>query len=169
MNFEAVFSTPSLAADGLLTDVSGRTVAEGDLVDCYRNLNRANTFSIKQRGGEFKGLVSGYARAIVVANPTFVVGQKARERVVRESVRNVHSYVRGSFVAAFDSDILAQAVGRFKRATYSPYLCDHFVELERDSEGVAVPGSISRLDESKRYPFAILNGRDVFLLGSYPF
>ena len=115
MELSSIFKSPDLALNGVLTCNNGRFTKVDDQVDCYRNLNKANMFSIKARQGEFKGLVSGYARSVVIENPSFVVGEKARQRILSEQVRNVHSYVRGAFVAAFDSDFAD--VERLERAT----------------------------------------------------
>jgi len=76
MDFSSIFKSLSLSLNGNLVCDNGRFTKVDDQVDCYRNLNRANMFSIKARQGEFRGLVSGYARAVVVANPSFVVGKK---------------------------------------------------------------------------------------------
>lgn len=164
MVIESLFSTQELLVSGILPGAADRSTSVNDLVDCYRNLNRPNSFSIKQRQGCFKGLVSGYARALVIANPTFVVGEKARQRILREKVKNVHSYVRGSFITAFDSDLLPAESAKLKRVTYSPYLCGQFVELERDANGAAIQSTIKPLDPELKFSFAILNGRDVFLV-----
>lgn len=162
MDFSSIFKSLSLSLNGNLACDNGRFTKVDDQVDCYRNLNRANMFSIKARQGEFRGLVSGYARAVVVANPSFVVGEKARQRILSEQVRNVHSYVRGAFVAAFDSDIAD--VDGLERATYSPYAGGSFFRLERDETGSVIADTVKPIEPDAMYRFAILNGRDVFLI-----
>jgi len=164
MRFGSFFPTSELPLDGALVGVSGRITLVKDSVDCYRNLNKPHSFSIKQRQGCFKGLVSGYARAVVIADPQFIVGEKARQRILRERVKNVHSYVRGTFITAFDSDLLPEALPAFQRVSYSPYLCGSFFELERDSNGFVIQSSIKPLAPAQQFSFAILNGSDVFLM-----
>lgn len=82
MNFSLIFNSPELTLSCVLACENGRVTNVGEPVDCYRNLNKTNMFSIKSRHGEFKGLVSGYARGIVISAPSFVVGEKARRRIL---------------------------------------------------------------------------------------
>ena len=62
---------------GMLSQVAGRQLRQGDAVDCYRNLNKPNCFSIKARTGQNKGLVVGYGQAIVISSPSLVIGEKS--------------------------------------------------------------------------------------------
>lgn len=153
---------PISVEDLRLTVDPERVTAHGDLIDCYRNLNRANMFSIRLRTGAFKGLVSGHARAVVVRDPVFVIGEKSRQRVIAEKSRNVHAYVRGSFEDAFDGDLVSTE--GLVRVSYSPYMGGNFFTLERDHEGKVIPDTICPLDPHAKFRYAILNGKDVFLV-----
>lgn len=155
-------SNPISVEDLRLTVDPERVTAHGDLIDCYRNLNRANMFSIRLRTGTFKGLVSGHARAVVVRDPVFIIGEKSRQRVVAEQSRNVHAYVRGSFEDAYDGDLMSTE--GLIRVSYSPYVAGHFFTLERDAQGKVIPETIHPLDQQIKFRYAILNGKDVFLV-----
>lgn len=162
------FDGPSLLdSDGLCHVINGRELRAGDAVDCYRNLNRPHSFSVKSRQGIFKGLVTDYGRAIVIAYPSFVVGEKSRQRVILERRKNVHSYVRGKLVDMFDGDLLLTNVPAYIRASYSPYAGNSFFQLDRDDEFKPISGSIKPLPSSvlENTSLAIVNGSDVFLLG----
>lgn len=150
---------------GMLSQVAGRQLRQGDAVDCYRNLNKSNCFSIKARAGQNKGLVVGYGQAIVISSPSLVIGEKSRERVLREKCRNVHTYVRGHLVDVIDGDLLMQYQANFKRISYSPFIGGHFYCLSRDEHGKSIPESMSPFDNAllEHVEFAILNGADVFL------
>lgn len=150
---------------GMVSQVEGRQLRQGDAVDCYRNLNKPNCFSIKARAGQNKGLVVGYGQAIVISNPSLVIGEKSRERVLREKCRNVHTYVRGQLVDVFNGDLLTQYQTNFKRISYSPFLGGHFYCLSRDENGKSIPESIMPFDNAllQHVELAILNGADVFL------
>lgn len=144
MSLSTWFNGPSLLdGNGLYMAGGDRLLNAGDSVDAYRNLCRPNSFSIKSRQGQFKGLVTGYGRSIVIATPSLIVGEKARLRVVQDRCKNVHSYVRGVLVGVFDGDLTIELMNRSVRITYSPYAGPNFFRLERDEAGRPVDGSIS--------------------------
>lgn len=167
MNLPNWFDGPSLLdSDGLCRCVVGRELRAGQAVDSYRNLNKPHCFSIKAREGAHKGLVAGYARSVVIASPSFVVGEKARLRIVREKRKNVHSYVRGVLAGMYEGDLRAEHHHRCIRVSYSPYIGPEFFTLERDDSGRPIPSSFkpvypALLQASK---YAIVNGSDVFLV-----
>lgn len=164
MDFSSFFAMPPLHNDDFCVKGSvARVTVKGDPIDCYRNLNKDGMFSIRQRQGAFKGLVSGHARAIVITDPVLVVGEKSRQRVLSEQTRNVHAFVRGKFEAAFGCDLNASAMGQLIRVSYSPFLSGHFFALERDASGGVILSSVRPLDVDAAYSYAVLNGRDVFL------
>lgn len=167
MSLSGWFSGPSLLdGNGLYIAGGDRLLNVGDMVDSYRNLCRPNSFSVKSRQGQFKGLVTGYGRSVVIAAPTLIVGEKARLRVVQERCKNVHSYVRGRLVGVFDGDLTSEQIKRAVRISYSPYAGPSFFQLERDTAGRPIDGSIAPIPPSvlQQAEFAVLNGSDVFLI-----
>ncbi len=55
MNFASMFEFTS-DEQGLMAGPNSRLTEHGDLVDCYRNLNKPSMFSVRQREGLHKGL-----------------------------------------------------------------------------------------------------------------
>jgi len=167
MSLAKWFDGPSLLdSDGLYSVSKERELRAGANIDCYRNLNRPHSFSVKSREGINKGLVIGYGRAIVIAEPSFVVGEKSRQRVILERRKNVHSYVRGKLVDIFDGDLVLNNVPAFIRASYSPYAGSSFFQLDRDDTLNPIAESIRPLPLSvlENTSLAIVNGADVFLV-----
>lgn len=160
------FNGPSLldSGGGFRSELQ-RYVQAGEQVDCYRNLNRANCFSVKSRQGQNKGLVTAYGRSIVVGAPKLVVGEKSRQRCIENGVRNVHCYVRGILLGIFDGDLMASKKVDCIRVSYSPFHGAEFFQLERDAQARAILESIRPFDSSSLCDtsLAILNGSDVFL------
>lgn len=170
IQFERYFNGASMLRAGKLTTIVGagakaqsRHTAVGDRVDCYRNLNKPTLFSIKQRDGEMKGKVSGYARAIILRNPDLVVSEKSRQRVLSEKSRNVHSFVRAEFVDAYGGDVILSKLGSYVRVSYSPYVAGNFFTLLRNAQGEIIKESIKPFFSVGGYKYAIVNGSDVFL------
>lgn len=100
------------------TPFKGRTVAKGDKVEVYRNLHNGK---ISIRDPKTK-LVLGHTDTIYLADVTFKVHQKGRERVLNEKRKNVHAFAIGNVV---DAPIL-QWVRAF--ITYNPYKYESFVD-----------------------------------------
>jgi hypothetical protein len=141
-----------------------RITRVGDQVDVYRNLNRYELFSIKQRCGELKGKVSGYAQAVVIKNPTFAIGEKSRLRVLETgNSRNVHAFVRGQFQNGINGNIEVHKLSNYLRVSYSPYVGGFFYSLARDDQGSLIKESIKPFKTPEKYLYAIVNGADVIL------
>lgn len=94
-----------------------RHIEVGQKVDVYRNLNKPSFFSAKAKTGEFKSLVAGYAKCYILKDVSFFVGT-GRIRVLAKKVKNVHAYVRGTLVDAFDGHI-TDLTG-MRAITYNP-------------------------------------------------
>jgi hypothetical protein len=95
-------------------------------VEIYRNLHK-NTFSIRSVK---TGRVIGHADVVEVKNAQFVVRQAGRERVLKESRKNVHAFVRGELVGMY-SDVPSCFLSEYmdwKDAYYQPYRCDTFID-----------------------------------------
>lgn len=150
------------------SEISGkdlRSTQYADLVDCYRNLNQKNCFSLKQVKGALKGKVTGYARSVILQNPNFIVNEKSRERILIEKRRNVHASVRGAVVHANSGDLILSQLPHYIRTTYSPYVMNTFFRLER-ADGAIVQSSVCRFDDASSYRYAAINGSDVFLFNA---
>lgn len=92
--------------------------------DVYFNL-RKNVFSIRR-----KGRIVAHATSVRMGDATFCVGEKGRQRVLREKQKNVHAYIKGE---------LLSIPGEYaKQATYNPYKYTTFVDL---STGTALIGT----------------------------
>lgn len=93
----------------------GRTIEEGQRVKVYKNLNNG-LWSIKDAKS---GLVLGHSESVVLEGVKFSVGQKGRERVIKEQQKNVHAYVIGAYKGTHTQDNMYaySHVG----VTYNPY------------------------------------------------
>lgn len=89
----------------------------------YWNFHR-KCYSIRALEGPSKGRVIDYTNEAYVEDATFSVGQRGRERVLREKKKNVHAFVRGRWVAVEGNPIPAGAgVG----VGYNPYQWSSFM------------------------------------------
>lgn len=140
-----------------------RTTTVGQSISVYRNLNKPSFFSIKQNQGADKGKVSGYAQSIVIKNPEFKIGEASRQRVLKEKSRNVHAYIIGELVEAFDGKVIAESLTDYQRVSYSPYIGSFFYTLERDASGQLIKESISPIKSASDYTHAIVSGADILL------
>ena len=97
-------------------------------VGVYRNLNNG-LVSIKALEGEHKGKVIAHAEGILLKGCSFKVGEKGRQRVLREKRKNVHAYVEG-FVASIKGERrYREFLGT--KANYNPYYMDSFYTEEK--------------------------------------
>lgn len=106
-----------------------RASYSGDVVDVYRNLNIKGMMSCKQRKGTNRGKVSGYARAFVLTDFSFVVSESSRQRVLSEKRKNVHSFCRGTLTNAFNCDFDENELSVISQVvTYNPYKAGYFFD-----------------------------------------
>ena len=63
-------------------------------VAIYRNLHK-NCLSIQSRERENYGKIIGYCKSIFLKRPKFVVREKGRLKVIKESRKNVHAFIVG--------------------------------------------------------------------------
>lgn len=133
---------------------ASRETKEGEYCDFYRNLNKPAFFSCKQRSGELRGKVSGYANIFVVNNPSFHVGA-GRARVLVQKKRNVHAFLRGNLQNAYMGALNIDLLGAHQVVTYNPYKSECFHYLDTN-ESV---GDVSSMT-------AILYGSNVYLVSS---
>jgi hypothetical protein len=94
-------------------------------VEVYFNLHK-KTFSVRNCK---TGLVIAHTDNIWVEDPVFVVRKAGREKVLRERKKNVHAFVRGTWMP----DLLVEDASKLhhrevsKEVTYNPYKYDSFV------------------------------------------
>jgi hypothetical protein len=165
-----LFDGDSLLEQGMFTSEIGkgdkaeiRAVEKDSIIDVYRNLNKTNFYSIRNRSGEFKNKVSGYAHAIIVRHPEFIVSKAGRARVQKEKRKNVHSFVRGQFCVAFNAEVIMSRLNDYLRVSYSPYVFDTFYTLDRDISGAIIEDSITPFVGEVNYEYALVTGKDVIL------
>jgi hypothetical protein len=97
-------------------------------VQVYRNLHNG-MWSVRQGG-----IVRIHTNYICLSHAEFKVGEKGRQRVLREKKKNVHAYVKGFIIAPSQIDdgycsdedlpLVWSAIG------YNPYYAGYFYEKE---------------------------------------
>jgi hypothetical protein len=102
-----------------------RVTSLGDHVDVYRNLHKNMMFTIKQRRGVNSGIVSGYAKSILIGEPKLIVLEGTRKKVLREKRKHVHAFVRGLFLDAYTLPIDLNTLPH-KEVSYNPYFMGSF-------------------------------------------
>ena len=105
----------------------------GDRVEIYRNLHN-DTFSIRRNGKVVKHLENWMA--LHLKDVKFAVQPAGREKVRREGKKNVHAFIRGTYLAP---STFPHTTSEFKAkctewVTYNPYQNDHFTATVTDPE-----------------------------------
>ena len=105
----------------------------GDRIEVYRNLHN-DTFSIRRNGKVVKHLANW--QSIFLKDVKFAVQPAGREKVRREGKKNVHAFIRGTYLAPSTfphttSDFKAKCT---EWVTYNPYQNDHFTAAVTDPE-----------------------------------
>jgi hypothetical protein len=126
-----------------------RTCRRLTKVRVYRNLNKPEFFSIMAMQGINKGKVIGYARSVLLENCELVVSEASRQRVLRDSRKNVHAYCQGFVCDA--SDTVQSLTGDECAITYNPYLMGTF--FSRDNGKAFTDGCTQ----------ALLQGSNVYI------
>jgi hypothetical protein len=88
-------------------------------VDVYFNLHK-KCLSVRH-----KGKVVHHSDYVKIINPTFVVSQAGRQRVLREKRKNVHAFVRGELAALENNP--KDSANNLQTITYNPYKYSTFV------------------------------------------
>ena len=121
-------------------------------VRVYRNLNKAGPnfgcWSVKSMYGRNYGRVVLHCSDVIVAAARCVVGERARQRVIREKSKNVHAYIEGYIIAATvleeRYDVVASMVSPSNgplcpsvedgevEISYNPYKAGYFYEKATD-------------------------------------
>ena len=105
----------------------------GDRIEVYRNLHN-DTFSIRRNGKVVKHLANW--QSIFLKDVKFAVQPAGREKVFRERKKNVHAFIRGTYLAP---STFPHTTSEFKAkctewVTYNPYQNDHFTATVTDPE-----------------------------------
>jgi hypothetical protein len=105
----------------------------GDRIEVYRNLHN-DTFSIRRNGKVVKHLSNW--QSLFLKDAKFAVQPAGREKVRREGKKNVHAFIRGTYIAP---STMPYSTSEFKTkcsewVTYNPYQNDHFTATVTDPE-----------------------------------
>ncbi len=105
----------------------------GDRIEVYRNLHN-DTFSIRRNGKVVKHLANW--QSIFLKDVKFAVQPAGREKVRREGKKNVHAFIRGTYLAP---STFPHTTSEFKAkctewVTYNPYQNDYFTATVTDPE-----------------------------------
>ncbi len=105
----------------------------GDRIEVYRNLHNV-THSIRRNGKVVKHLANW--QSIFLKDVKFAVQPAGREKVRREGKKNVHAFIRGTYLAP---STFPHTTSEFKAkctewVTYNPYQNDHFTATVTDPE-----------------------------------
>lgn len=103
-------------------------------VRVYKNLHK-NCYSVKAHEGPMKGLVIAHKNEIVLNDVVFRVGEKSRQRVIREGAKNVHAYVEGNIDPSMLESKSAyvdgiEIMGDLRKIRYNPYERGEFYTLD---------------------------------------
>ena len=90
----------------------------------YYNLHK-KCFSVKALEGENKGRVIQHRNSVDLANVTFKVSEKGRQRVLKEKRKNVHAGVVGQLLPPTVTS------NKLTEVYYNPYIVDHFVNKKQ--------------------------------------
>lgn len=82
-----------------------------------------------------KGLVIAHKNEVVLEDVVFKVGEKARQRVLREGVKNVHAYVEGTIDPSILESTSAYIDGleisdSHREIRYNPYERGEFYTID---------------------------------------
>ena len=116
-----------------MTKIRTGKLNHGDRVEGYRNLHNG-THSIRRNGKVVKHLQ--HWQSIFLKDVKFAVQPAGREKVRREGKKNVHAFIRGTYLAP---STFPHTTSEFKSkctewVTYNPYQNDHFTATVTDPE-----------------------------------
>jgi hypothetical protein len=100
--------------------------------------------------------VSANFDIVVLENPFFKISEKGRLRVKAEQSKNVHAFVRGTLVAAYQG--VFTPTSEMLTTSYNPYFAGYF--FHRDSKKAVGEHELTR--------YAILQGSTVYLSDTLP-
>lgn len=102
-----------------------RAIAEGEEVQVYWNFHK-KCFSVQARTGTDKGRVIAHVGWFELEDVKFVIGKAGQRRVREEGRKNVHAFIRGTWVnPQWGYDLWFP-----QWVHYNPYASDTFVTKE---------------------------------------
>lgn len=97
-------------------------------VDVYRNLHKG-CYSVRSRQRDDSyGRILFHLDRVVVWDTKFVVNEKGRQKVLKTKRKNVHAFVRGTYVPGKE---IPRKIDKVGDVTYNPYMNDTFVMKEK--------------------------------------
>lgn len=95
--------------------------------------------------GNQKGLVVFHAKSLLLSDVRFIVGEKGRQRVLKERQKNVHAYVEGNLESIelykgintnypFYKTFKFPCINKGKQVSYNPYKLPYFFYVDDTSE-----------------------------------
>jgi hypothetical protein len=94
-------------------------------VDVYINLIR-DCVSVRSRETEDYGTVVSQEQKVRINNPSFVVQESGRQRVIEDGIKNVHAFVRGEWDGSLQ-------IVHGDYVTYDPFEHEQFYCPDMDS------------------------------------
>ena len=109
--------------------LNSKSIADGTKVRLYRNLTRyTNSVQmwIKNSKGVGRWIVVGYIDTARVDNAKFTVGEKTRQKCIREKKKYVHAYVVGNWRSSWTLGQGHSKSSDVDQVTYNPYKNKYF-------------------------------------------
>ncbi len=130
----SLLTGPSVLSNNLFSDVTTyrgqshtRSVAVGERVAVHPNLLKKPYQSVKALSGEFKNLVVGNAKAVLLTNVTCKGSVSGQQRVIAKGNKNVHAFAIGEFAGAFDGELVDGH--NLQGVSYNPFRSHRFYDL----------------------------------------
>ncbi len=123
-------------------------VRNGTAVETYYNLHK-HVPSVR-----VDGKVVAHLDAVPVKQPSFVVQQGGRQRVLEEQSKNVHAFIKGEFASSLDADALEGLIPI--RVKYDPYRFDSFVTADTEQRVTEAEYAVFLDNSGERFPGAMV-------------
>ena len=99
------------------------SLKDGTEVKIYRNLSKKTNsvmINVPNFFGQKRWIVVGYIDEIRLDNAQFIVGEKTRQKVIREQKKYVHAFVKGNWRSSW------KLSGDHEQVYYNPYKSGNF-------------------------------------------
>ena len=99
------------------------SLKDGTEVKIYRNLSKKTNsvmINVPNFFGQKRWIVVGYIDEIRLDNAQFIVGEKTRQKVIREKKKYVHAFVKGNWRSSW------KLSGDHEQVYYNPYQSGNF-------------------------------------------
>ena len=104
------------------------SLKDGTEVKIYRNLSKKTNsvmINVPNFFGQKRWIVVGYIDEIRLDNAQFIVGEKTRQKVIREQKKYVHAFVKGNWRSSW------KLSGDHEQVYYNPYECGYFCTTKK--------------------------------------